>query len=170
MHGTTVVGYMYCMTGRSAAPGDGLAAAHEAQPPSGLRAAARRLFSRSPPEPVPGADKDDDGDPGAGVTAASAEPAAPESQIPRLLQQTAAWSWRLLLTGLLVYITFRLAVALRLVVLPLIAALLLTALLQPLTARLRRSGFPPLLATWCTFLLAIIVIRSEERRVGKECA
>jgi predicted PurR-regulated permease PerM len=45
-----------------------------------------------------------------------------------------------------------------LVVLPFIAALLLTALLQPLTARLRRAGFPPLLATWCTFLLAIVVI------------
>jgi predicted PurR-regulated permease PerM len=36
--------------------------------------------------------------------------------------------------------------------------MLLTALLQPLTVRLRRAGLPALLATWCTFLLAIVVI------------
>lgn len=47
---------------------------------------------------------------------------------------------------------------LRLVVLPFIAAMLLTALLQPMTARLRRAGLAPLLATWCTFLAAIVVI------------
>ncbi|MBO0836223.1 MAG: hypothetical protein J2P28_12075, partial [Actinobacteria bacterium] len=59
-------------------------------------------------------------------------PAHPDSGVPRLLQQTAAWSWRLLLTGLVIYLAFRLAVELRLVILPLIAALLLTALLEPL--------------------------------------
>ena len=47
---------------------------------------------------------------------------------------------------------------LRLVVLPFIAALLLTALLQPLAAWLRRRGLRPLLATWCTFLVALVVI------------
>jgi predicted PurR-regulated permease PerM len=82
----------------------------------------------------------------------------PDAQVPRLLQQTAAWSWRLLLTGLLIYITFRLAVDLRLVVLPFIAALLLTALMHPMTNWLRRAGFPSLAASWCTFLLAIFVI------------
>lgn len=82
----------------------------------------------------------------------------PDSQVPRLLQQVAAWSWRLLLTGLIIYLAFRLAVALRLVILPLIAALLLAALLQPVTGRLRRRGFPPTLATWCPLLLALIVI------------
>jgi predicted PurR-regulated permease PerM len=112
---------------------------------------------------VPGPAADGPGTPaGAGPAggAEAAEAAAPpaDAQIPRLLQQSAAWSWRLLLTGLLIYITFRLAVDLRLVVLPFIAALLLTALLQPLTGRLRRAGLAPLLATWCTFLLAIIVI------------
>jgi predicted PurR-regulated permease PerM len=35
---------------------------------------------------------------------------------------------------------------------------LLTALLQPLTARLRRLGMPPLAATWCTLLAAIVVL------------
>jgi predicted PurR-regulated permease PerM len=70
----------------------------------------------------------------------------------------AAWSWRLLLTGLVIYVAFRLAVDLRLVVLPLIAAMLLTALLQPLAGWLRRHGFSPVPATWCPLLLALIVI------------
>jgi predicted PurR-regulated permease PerM len=81
-----------------------------------------------------------------------------EPPVPLLLQRAAAWSWRLLLVGLLIYVAFRVATALRLVVLPCIAALLLTALLHPLTARLRRTGMPSMAATWCTFLGAIIVL------------
>ncbi len=78
--------------------------------------------------------------------------------MPRFLQRAAAWSWRLLVVGLLIYVAFRVASALRLVVLPCIAALLLTALLQPLTARLRRTGMPSLAATWCTILAAVVVL------------
>jgi predicted PurR-regulated permease PerM len=58
----------------------------------------------------------------------------------------------------LIYLTFRVVSVLRLVVLPCVAALLLTALLQPLTQRLRRAGLPDLAATWCTFLAALVVI------------
>jgi predicted PurR-regulated permease PerM len=85
------------------------------------------------------------------------DPAQPSS-VPRLLQQAAAWSWRILLVGLLIYVAFRVASTLRLVVLPCLASLLLTALLQPLTSRLRRTGMPSLAATWCTILTAIIVL------------
>ena len=91
-------------------------------------------------------------------TATGAESMRADAQVPRLLQSTAAWSWRLLLTGLVIYLLFKLAVDLRLVVLPLIAALLLTALLQPTAALLRRRGSSPLLATWCVFLIALLVI------------
>jgi len=83
---------------------------------------------------------------------------APDSQVPRLLQQAAAWSWRLLLVAIVIYLAFKVASALRLVVLPFIAALLLAALLQPLTARLRRVGLPPLAATWCTVLAAVVFL------------
>jgi predicted PurR-regulated permease PerM len=44
------------------------------------------------------------------------------------------------------------------VVVPCTAALLLTALLQPLTARLRRAGLPGLAATWGTLLIAALVL------------
>jgi predicted PurR-regulated permease PerM len=144
---------MYPMTGPSPAPGDGHPENPEAQPLTGLRAAARRLLLRGSAEPEAGRADSTSAD-GAPDSSAS----APDAQVPRLLQQVAAWSWRLLLIGLVIYITFRLAVDLRLVVLPFIAAMLLTALLQPLAGRLRRNGVRPLLATWCTFLLAIIVV------------
>jgi len=79
-------------------------------------------------------------------------------QVPRLLQQAAAWSWRLLLVAIVIYLGFKAASALRLVVLPLIAALLLTALLQPLTSLLRRAGMPSFAATWCTILAAVVFL------------
>jgi predicted PurR-regulated permease PerM len=44
------------------------------------------------------------------------------------------------------------------VVVPCVAALLLTALLQPLLARLCRSGLPRLAATWVTLLVAAAVL------------
>jgi predicted PurR-regulated permease PerM len=83
---------------------------------------------------------------------------APEAQVSRPLRQAAAWSWCLLLTAAAIYLTFRLAVSLRLVILPFMAAMLFTALLQPFTARLHRTGMPKLAATWCAFLLALLVI------------
>jgi predicted PurR-regulated permease PerM len=83
---------------------------------------------------------------------------SPDLQVPRLLRQAAAWSWRLLLTGLIIYLTFRLAEYLRLVVLPFIGAMFFTALLQPLAAWLRRRGAGSVLSTWCCFLIALLLI------------
>ena len=83
---------------------------------------------------------------------------AADSQVPALLRNAAAWSWRLLLVAAIVYLSFKVAVALRLLVLPFIAAILLCALLQPLTARLARAGLPRLAATWATLLGAIGVL------------
>jgi len=148
---------MYSMTGRWAGPGAEAGVAGEAATPSGLRASVRRLFARgagaeATAEPAGAAEQADPPTGEAGL----APP--PDVRFPRWLQTAAGWSWRLLIVALLIYITFRVAVELRLVVLPFIAALLLTALLQPLTSRMKRSGMSPMLATWCTFLLAIVVI------------
>ncbi|HEY2443790.1 MAG TPA: AI-2E family transporter [Streptosporangiaceae bacterium] len=78
--------------------------------------------------------------------------------VPRWLETAGGWAWRLLLLGLLIYVAARITSALRIVVLPCVAALLLTALLQPLASRLKRMGLPPLLATWCALILALAVI------------
>ncbi len=83
---------------------------------------------------------------------------AGRAQVPGWLQVVAGWSWRLLVVGVVVYLAFRVASMLRLVVLPFIAALLFTALMLPLTRRLRRTGMPALAATWCTVLIAVAVL------------
>jgi predicted PurR-regulated permease PerM len=80
---------------------------------------------------------------------------APEQgRVPGWLQTAAAWSWRLLLLAIIIYLISRLLGILYIVVVPCVAALLLTALLQPLTSRLRRAGLPALAATWVTLLIA----------------
>jgi len=83
---------------------------------------------------------------------------AESSRVPSWLQTGAAWSWRLLLLGAAIYLIARVLGILYIVVVPCIAALLLTALLQPLTARLRRAGLPGLAATWATLLIAAAVL------------
>src|SRR6202522_2606107 len=81
-----------------------------------------------------------------------------QNRVPSWLATGAAWSWRLLLLAIAIYLVSRLLGILYVVVVPCIAALLLTALLQPLTSRLRRAGLPALAATWVTLLIALIVV------------
>jgi predicted PurR-regulated permease PerM len=84
---------------------------------------------------------------------------AADANVPAPLRVAAAWAWRLLLIAAIVYLAFKVTVALRLLVLPFIAAILLCALLQPLAAWLHnRLGLPRLAATWVTLLAAIGVL------------
>ena len=85
---------------------------------------------------------------------------------PRWLEVAAAWCWRLVVVGFVIYAGARLVSALRIVVLPCVGALLVTALLQPLATRLRRTGMHPLAATWCVLLLAIGVVAGAATLVG----
>jgi predicted PurR-regulated permease PerM len=78
--------------------------------------------------------------------------------VPGWLRVSAAWAWRLLLLVFVLYVLARVAAVLYIVVVPCAASLLLTALLSPLAARLRRRGLSPLAATWCTLLLAFVVL------------
>jgi predicted PurR-regulated permease PerM len=81
-----------------------------------------------------------------------------QSRVPSWLATASAWAWRMLLLAVIIYVIARVLGILYIVVVPCIAALLLTALLQPLTSRLRRAGLPVLAATWVTLLVALIVI------------
>jgi len=123
------------MSGRRAAESRTGEAANGAAPGGGSPGTAR------PPAALPEAARPD---------------RAPGAEVPRWLQTGAAWSWRLLLLAIAAYIVARVAAVLYLVVVPCAAAILLTALLQPLAGRLRRAGLGPLGATWCTLLLAIV--------------
>jgi predicted PurR-regulated permease PerM len=81
-----------------------------------------------------------------------------QKRVPSWLQTGAAWSWRLLLLAVAIYLIARVLGILYIVVVPCVAALLLTAVLQPLTSRLRRAGLPALAATWVTLLIAALVL------------
>jgi predicted PurR-regulated permease PerM len=80
------------------------------------------------------------------------------ADVPRWLRVSAGWAWRLLLLAALLWVAGRIASLVYVVLVPFAAAILLSALLQPLTARLRRAGLGPLGATWCTLLLAFVLI------------
>ncbi|WP_327046801.1 AI-2E family transporter [Microbispora sp. NBC_01189] len=78
--------------------------------------------------------------------------------MPPTLATLAAWSWRLLLVGAAIYVLAMIIGRISFVVLPVAVALLLAALLYPLTRRLREAGLRPIYATWITMLLGLAVI------------
>lgn len=88
-----------------------------------------------------------------------------EPSVPPLLASAAAFCWRLIVIGVVVYAIFHIIGMLRLVVLPVVIALLLCALLYPVTDRLRR-WMPSLAATWITMLLALAVLGGVGTFVG----
>jgi predicted PurR-regulated permease PerM len=139
--------------GKAAA--DGVVA--EETPPDGEPARPAADNGTAPSEAAP-TEAAPNGAPGAGGLPAAAPPELQAGSVPRWLQTSAAWSWRLLLLAAALYVAARVAALLYIVVVPCAAAILLTALLQPLTARLRGRGMSPLAATWCTLLLAIVLL------------
>jgi predicted PurR-regulated permease PerM len=81
-----------------------------------------------------------------------------EAAVPRVLATLAAWSWRLLLLGAMIYVFALIIGRLSFVVLPVAVAFLLAALLYPLTRRLRNAGLRPIYATWITMLFGLAII------------
>jgi predicted PurR-regulated permease PerM len=70
-----------------------------------------------------------------------------DADVPHALRISAAWAWRLLVLGVLAYYLIQLIGSVRLVVIPLAIALLLSALLAPAVGALLRAGAPRSLAT-----------------------
>jgi predicted PurR-regulated permease PerM len=101
---------------------------------------------------------DDASVPETAAAAVQAPAARGADSVPPWLRVAAAWSWRLLLIAIVIYLLARLASLLYIVVVPCAAAMLVTALLQPLVSRLKRAGLAPLAATWCVMLLAFALL------------
>ncbi|MFD0329131.1 AI-2E family transporter [Streptacidiphilus monticola] len=87
-----------------------------------------------------------------------ARPDHPAEVVPWTLRVAAEAIWRLLLVGVAIYVLLRVVDKLRIVALAFVAALLISALLQPTVAWLRSKGVPRALATILTFLGGIIGI------------
>ncbi|TMR99270.1 AI-2E family transporter [Nonomuraea basaltis] len=93
-------------------------------------------------------------------------PDRPTKLVPPVLAKMAAWCVCLILVGVVVYFFALVIARLSFVALPVAIALLLTALLFPLTNRLRRAGMRPIYATWITMLVALTVLFGTGWLVG----
>ncbi|WP_234552307.1 AI-2E family transporter, partial [Streptomyces sp. MH192] len=82
----------------------------------------------------------------------------PAQAVPWGVRVAAEAGWRLLVLAGTVWVLMRVISAVRLVVLAFVAALLITAILQPTVARLRRHGVPRGLATALTAVLGFVVM------------
>ncbi|MFE0591523.1 AI-2E family transporter [Micromonospora echinospora] len=102
----------------------------------------------SPATPGPAA-------PSSAVVVGAESPVAPhpsiasqdDADVPHALRIAAAWSWRLLVVGLVGWALLRIVGQIRIVIIPLAVALLLSALLAPFVGWLLRARFPRSLAT-----------------------
>ncbi|MFB4265112.1 AI-2E family transporter [Nonomuraea sp. GTA35] len=90
----------------------------------------------------------------------------PTKLVPPVLARMAAWSGCLILVGVVVYFIVQAIARLAFVALPVAIALLLTALLFPLTNALRNAGMRPIYATWSTMLVALAVLVGTGWLVG----
>nr|WP_243420998.1 AI-2E family transporter [Micromonospora globispora] len=70
-----------------------------------------------------------------------------DADVPHALRIAAAWSWRLIVIGLVAWALLRIVGTIRIVIIPLTVALLLSALLAPAVGWLLRARFPRSLAT-----------------------
>ncbi|MFE1801457.1 AI-2E family transporter [Streptomyces sp. NPDC059517] len=82
----------------------------------------------------------------------------PATAVPWGMRVAAEAGWRLLVLAGTVWVLMRVISAVQLVVLAFVAALLITALLQPTVARLRGYGFPRGLATALTAILGFVIM------------
>lgn len=88
----------------------------------------------------------------------TAPPMDPVAVVPWSMRVAAEVGWRLLVLAGTVWVLMRVIGAVRLVVLAFAAALLITALLQPFVARLKRHGVPRGLATAMVFVGGFVVM------------
>ncbi|GAA2284178.1 hypothetical protein GCM10010149_31990 [Nonomuraea roseoviolacea subsp. roseoviolacea] len=90
--------------------------------------------------------------------------------VPTTLARMAAWSACLILIGIVADHVLGFVATMRIVALPVAVALLLTALLFPLTRRLRAAGLRAINATWVTMLIAFALLGGTGWIIGVRAA
>ena len=79
-------------------------------------------------------------------------------KVPLVLAGAAAWSWRILVISAAATLAFFVLIQLYVVVVPIVLALFVASILEPLAARLRAHRWPASLAAATVFLGALIVL------------
>ncbi|BFU42053.1 AI-2E family transporter [Krasilnikovia sp. MM14-A1004] len=81
-----------------------------------------------------------------------------DTEVPHSLRIAAAWSWRLIVVGLVGYVLLRFIGIISIVVIPLAIALLLSALLAPAVGWLLRMRLPRSLATFLVLISGVAAV------------
>jgi putative heme transporter len=81
-----------------------------------------------------------------------------DPRVPRSLRLAAALAWRFLVVGLAVLALAYLLSAIRVIVVPVVIAVVFATLLEPVAAGLVRAGAPRVLAASATLLLTLLVV------------
>ena len=81
-----------------------------------------------------------------------------DAEVPHSLRISAAWSWRLLVVGLVGWVLLRFVGIISIVVVPLAIALLLSALLSPAVGWMRQWRLPPSLATFVVLICGLAAV------------
>lgn len=93
-----------------------------------------------------------------------------EPHVPVALRVAAGWSWRLIVVGAAIWILLMIVGRVRLIVIPVIAGLLVAALIHPLANRLVRIGLPRLGATFAALLIFFAGVSGVAVAVGFNAA
>jgi len=95
-------------------------------------------------------------------------------EIPYGLRVSAAWSWRLLLVGVMIYLLGKGFVMFQLLMVPLLVSLLLVALVRPIHQLLARGagrpGLPNGLAALLTVLITLAIVAALIALIGQQIA
>ncbi len=78
--------------------------------------------------------------------------------VPTWLDRGAGWTWRLIVLGAGVIVLLMMLSRLRVVLVPVLVALLLAAFAAPFTERLTRGRLPRMAAAWITLLLLVAML------------
>ncbi|MEU4213933.1 AI-2E family transporter [Actinoplanes sp. NPDC026623] len=81
-----------------------------------------------------------------------------DAEVPHSLRIAAAWSWRLIVVGVVGWVLLRFIGIISIVVIPLAIALLLSALLSPAVGWLRRFRLPPSFATFLVLICGVAAV------------
>ncbi|KPM54801.1 AI-2E family transporter [Frankia sp. CcI49] len=93
-----------------------------------------------------------------------------EQHVPVALRVAAGWSWRLIVIGTAVYILSMMVGRVRTVVIPVIAGLLIAALIHPLAQRFQRMGLPRLGAAFAALIVFFLIVTGAGVAVGFNAA
>jgi putative heme transporter len=100
-----------------------------------------------------------DDETGAGGTGrGGTDVSGPRVRVPRVLEGAAAWGWRMLVSAAAIALIVWVLIQLYVVVVPVVLALFVASVLEPLAARLRAHRWPPALAAVTVFFGALTVL------------